>query len=173
MTARSSDDRVRDALGQRGALLGHRAQRREPPAQPAARGPSGSSSARSASRWSVSASRGAARSRPSSKRRSAHASSPRARRAAPIRLQNARSSSSCAAGIASRPCGHLDSDLREIADHLLRSREEVLRARDEPVDVVDVPLELGDEHWICVADLAFRRFDATPCRGPPSARASP
>jgi len=45
-------------------------------------------------------------------------------------------------------CGHLDSDLREVADHLLRSREEVSVDRDEPVDVVDVPLEERDEHWI-------------------------
>ena len=45
-------------------------------------------------------------------------------------------------------CGHLDSDLREVADHLLRSREEVSVDRDEPVDVVDVPFEERDEHWI-------------------------
>jgi hypothetical protein len=45
-------------------------------------------------------------------------------------------------------CGHLDSDLREIADHLLRSREEVGVHRDEPVDVVDVPLEERHEHRI-------------------------
>ncbi len=45
-------------------------------------------------------------------------------------------------------CGHLDSDLREVADHLLRSREEVGVDRDEPVDVVDVPFEERDEHWI-------------------------
>ena len=44
-------------------------------------------------------------------------------------------------------CGHLDSDLREVADHLLRSSEEVRVHRDEPVDVVDVPLEQGHEHW--------------------------
>jgi hypothetical protein len=45
-------------------------------------------------------------------------------------------------------CGHLDSDLREVADHLLRSSEEVRVHRDEPVDVVDVPFEERDEHWI-------------------------
>jgi hypothetical protein len=52
-------------------------------------------------------------------------------------------------------CGHLDSDLREVADHLLRAREDVGVSReevgvhgDEPVDVVDVPLEQRDEHWI-------------------------
>jgi hypothetical protein len=45
-------------------------------------------------------------------------------------------------------CGHLDSDLREVADHLLRSSEEVRVHRNEPVDVVDVPLEERDEHWI-------------------------
>jgi hypothetical protein len=44
-------------------------------------------------------------------------------------------------------CGHLDSDLREVADHLLRSSEEVRVHRNEPVDVVDVPLEQGHEHW--------------------------
>jgi hypothetical protein len=45
-------------------------------------------------------------------------------------------------------CGHLDSDLREVADHLLRSREEVSVDRDEPVDVVDVPVEERHEHRI-------------------------
>jgi len=45
-------------------------------------------------------------------------------------------------------CGHLDSDLREVADHLLRSREEVGVDRDEPVDVVDVPFEERHEHRI-------------------------
>jgi hypothetical protein len=45
-------------------------------------------------------------------------------------------------------CGHLDSDLREVADHLLRSSEEVSVHRNEAVDVVDVPLEQRDEHWI-------------------------
>jgi hypothetical protein len=45
-------------------------------------------------------------------------------------------------------CGHLDSDLREVADHLLRSREEVGVHRDEPVDVVDVGLEQRHEHRI-------------------------
>jgi hypothetical protein len=43
-------------------------------------------------------------------------------------------------------CGHLDSDLREVADHLLRSREEVGVHRDEPVDVMDVPFEERHEH---------------------------
>jgi hypothetical protein len=45
-------------------------------------------------------------------------------------------------------CGHLDSDLCEIADHMLRSREEVGVDRDEPVDVVDVGLEQRHEHWL-------------------------
>src|SRR4051794_9228493 len=45
-------------------------------------------------------------------------------------------------------CGHLDSDLREVADHLLRSREEVSVDRDEPVDVVDVGFEERHEHRI-------------------------
>lgn len=55
-------------------------------------------------------------------------------------------------------CGHLDSDLREIADHLLRSREaatapaassaeEVRVDRDEAVDVMDVALEQRHEQW--------------------------
>jgi hypothetical protein len=43
-------------------------------------------------------------------------------------------------------CGHLDSDLREVADHLLRSREEVGVHRDESVDVMDVPFEERHEH---------------------------
>jgi hypothetical protein len=50
-------------------------------------------------------------------------------------------------------CGHLDSDLREIADHLLRSREpqapsaeQVPVDRDEPVDVMDVAFEQRHEH---------------------------
>ena len=37
--------------------------------------------------------------------------------------------------------------LAGMADHLLRSSEEVRVHRDEPVDVVDVPLEQGHEHW--------------------------
>ena len=43
-------------------------------------------------------------------------------------------------------CGHLDSDLREIADHLLRSREQVPVDRDEAVHVVDVAFEQRHEH---------------------------
>jgi hypothetical protein len=52
-------------------------------------------------------------------------------------------------------CGHLDSDLREVADHLLRSREAPASApsgeqvpvnRDEPVDVMDVAFEQRHEH---------------------------
>jgi hypothetical protein len=52
-------------------------------------------------------------------------------------------------------CGHLDSDLREVADHLLRSREAPAPApsgeqvpvnRDEPVDVMDVAFEQRHEH---------------------------
>jgi hypothetical protein len=43
-------------------------------------------------------------------------------------------------------CGHLDSDLREVSDHLLRSGEQVGVHGDEPVDVVDVALEQRDEH---------------------------
>jgi hypothetical protein len=43
-------------------------------------------------------------------------------------------------------CGHLDTDLREVADHLLRSREQVPVDRDEPVDVMDVALEQRHEH---------------------------
>jgi hypothetical protein len=43
-------------------------------------------------------------------------------------------------------CGHLDSDLREVADHLLRSGEQVGVHRDEAVDVMDVALEQRDEH---------------------------
>jgi hypothetical protein len=50
-------------------------------------------------------------------------------------------------------CGHLDSDLREVADHLLRSREapapsaeQVPVDRDEPVDVMDVAFEQRHEH---------------------------
>jgi hypothetical protein len=43
-------------------------------------------------------------------------------------------------------CGHLDSDLREVADHLLRSGEQVGVHGHEPVDVMDVALEQRDEH---------------------------
>jgi hypothetical protein len=43
-------------------------------------------------------------------------------------------------------CGHLDSDLREVADHLLRSGEQVGVHGDEAVDVMDVALEQRDEH---------------------------
>jgi hypothetical protein len=43
-------------------------------------------------------------------------------------------------------CGHLDSDLREVADHLLRSGEQVGVHGDEPVDVMDVALEQRDEN---------------------------
>jgi hypothetical protein len=43
-------------------------------------------------------------------------------------------------------CGHLDSDLREVADHLLRSGEQVGVHGDEPSDVMDVALEQRDEH---------------------------
>jgi hypothetical protein len=52
-------------------------------------------------------------------------------------------------------CGHLDSDLREVADHLLRAREASAPApsaeqvpvnRDEPVDVMDVAFEQRHEH---------------------------
>jgi hypothetical protein len=45
-------------------------------------------------------------------------------------------------------CGHLDSDLREIADHLLRSREEVPVDGHQPVDVMDVAFEQRHEHRI-------------------------
>jgi hypothetical protein len=45
-------------------------------------------------------------------------------------------------------CGHLDSDLREVADHLIRSGEKVGVNGDEAVDVVDVALEQRHEHRI-------------------------
>ena len=66
------------------------------PARRPLRGPSGSSSARSASRWSVRPLSGSSRSQPSSKRSSAQASSPSTGRRRATRLANARSSSSCA-----------------------------------------------------------------------------
>jgi hypothetical protein len=45
-------------------------------------------------------------------------------------------------------CGHLDSDLREVADHLIRSGEQVRVNGDEAVDVMDVALEQRHEHRI-------------------------
>ena len=43
-------------------------------------------------------------------------------------------------------CGHLDANLRRLADEL--GAEEVAVHRDEPVDVVNVPVEVGDEDGV-------------------------
>jgi hypothetical protein len=48
-------------------------------------------------------------------------------------------------------CGHLDSNVRKLADELLA--EEVPVHRDEPVDVVDVALQMWDEDGLVVTEL--------------------
>jgi hypothetical protein len=48
-------------------------------------------------------------------------------------------------------CGHLDSDLRRLADELLA--EEVTVHENEPIDVVNVPLEMWDEDGLVVTEL--------------------
>ena len=49
-------------------------------------------------------------------------------------------------------CGHLDADLRRVADELLAA-EEVPVHGDQPVDVMDVALQMGDEDGLIVAEL--------------------
>lgn len=50
-------------------------------------------------------------------------------------------------------CGHLDSDVRRLADELLAAGEEVAVHGDETVDVVDVALEMGDEEGLVITEL--------------------
>jgi hypothetical protein len=50
-------------------------------------------------------------------------------------------------------CGHLDADLRRVADELLADGEEVAVDGDEPVDVVDVALEMWDEDGLVITEL--------------------